>query len=459
MNTEQVKNKELFEEMRVPRAVAAMAIPTIMSQLIILIYNMADTFFIGRTNNPLMVAGASLILPVYNLSIAFANVAGTGGGTLIARLLGQDRLPDARRVAAFSIYFSVAAGAVFSLGTAAAMGPLLRLLGASDETFVYARAYAMCVIVLGAIPTVSSMTMSNLLRSNGQAKTAGFGVSMGGLINIALDPLFMFVLLPRGYETMGAGLATALSNLIVCLYFIRSIRRMKSQVLGFKPQKLPEGRHIRSFFSVGVPAAVSTFLFDLDYMVLDRLMAGHGDQALAAIGIVLKAERLPLNACVGLSLGMVPLVAYSFAAGNLRRMREELRFTRRVGVAICLGSTALYELLAPVLIRLFIADAATVSYGAVFLRARAAASCFMFLSFLYVHFFQGVGKGEYSLLLVVIRWLGVNIPMLFLLDALFGLWGLVWSQAVSDVLVALITWLVFRRFCRKNGVDEAGKSR
>ena len=450
MNAERERNKLIFEEMPVPRAVLSMAVPTVISQLIVLIYNMADTFFIGRTNDPMMVAGASLILPIFNVSVAFANIAGAGGGTLIARLLGRSRVDDARRVAVFSIRFSVASGAAFSLLTAAFMSPLLRLLGASGETFGYARGYASCVIVAGAIPTVSALTLANLLRSIGRAKEAGFGASMGGLINIALDPLFMFVLLPGGMETTGAGIATALSNLIVCVYFLIVIARSRSEVLTLSLRTPAPGREeVRSFFAVGLPAAMGPFLFDLDYMVLDRLMAGHSDVALAAVGIVLKAERLPLNIGVGLCLGMVPLAAYNFSAGNYRRMEDILRFTRRSGAAVGLVSLALYELLAPALIRLFIGDEATVFYGARFLRIRATATIFMFLCFSYVHFFQAVGRGDYALALVALRWLAANIPMLFLLNALFGMYGLVWAQVSSDTAVAFLSWLVYRRFRRK----------
>ena len=450
MNTETEKNKELFERMPVPKAVAAMAIPTIIGQLIILIYNMADTFFIGRTDNPLMVAGVSLILPIFNVSIAFANIAGTGGGTLIARLLGRGRVKEARGVASFSMLFSALAGAVFSLLTWVFMKPLLTLLGADAETYVYASTYVSCVIVAGAVPTILTMTLSTLLRNTGKSKEAGFGVSMGGLINIGLDPLFMFVLLPKGNEVLGAGLATALSNLIVCVYFLAVIRREKSEILVVP--SLPAGLSaelVRSFFAVGLPAALGPFLFDLDYMVLNRLMSGHGNIALAAIGIVLKVERLPLNTGIGLCLGMVPLASYNYSSGNRKRMEEVLLFTRRCGVAVSLVSILLYEIFAPQFIRLFIADSGTVLYGAQFLRIRAIATILMFLSFIYVHFFQAVGRGDYALWLIVMRWLLINIPMLFLLDHLFGLYGLAWSQFLSDAMVALLSYLTYRHFRQK----------
>ena len=455
MDKEYRDNIELFENTPVPKAVLSMAVPMIVAQLIILIYNMADTFFIGRANDPYMVAGASLILPIYNVCIAVANIAGVGGGTLVARLLGRRQGEEARRVASFSMRFSLLGGLLFAALTAVFMSPLLRLLGASGKTFDYARQYALCVIVCGAPPTVLGMTMGNLLRNVGCAKQAGFGVSMGGVLNIFLDPLFMFVLLPPGHEILGAGIATALSNYIICAYMFLVIARLKNPVLTLSQRVgLPGAAQLRSFFAVGLPAAAGPFLFDLDYIVIDRLMASYSDMALAAVGIVLKVERLPLNVGIGLCLGMVPLAAYNYSAGKRRRMDEIVRFTRRTGIAIALVSILLYELFASGLIRVFLDDAVTVGYGARFLRIRAPATIVMFLSFIYVHFFQAVGQGGRALELIVLRWALVNIPMLFLLNALFGLYGIVWAQLVSDVIVASVSALVYRNF-RKRTVPEA----
>ena len=178
-------------------------------------------------------------------------------------------------------------------------------------------------------------------------------------------------------------------------------------------------------------------------------MASYSDRALAAIGIVLKVERLPLNTGVGLCLGMVPLAAYNYAAGNLRRMDDVLTFARRAGIVFSLVSIVLYELFASELIRVFLSDEVTVAYGSRFLRIRALATIVMFLSFIYVHFFQGVGRGGYALGLAVGRWAMINIPMLYLLNAIFGMPGIVWAQFVSDCIVALFSALFYRRFRRR----------
>lgn len=182
-----------------------MIVPAIASQLIVLIYNMADTFFVGQTNNPYMVAGASLILPVFNITLCFAGLAGIGGGSLISRLLGQSEKDEARRVSAFSLYIALLIAVLFAATIAVFMRPILGLLGAGGNTYEYARQYAFLVIVLGGVPTVLSNVLSNLVRSIGLSKEASAGIILGGLLNIALDPLFMFVLLPKGSEVIGAG--------------------------------------------------------------------------------------------------------------------------------------------------------------------------------------------------------------------------------------------------------------
>ena len=441
--------KQLFESMPVGKAVAHMALPAIFSQIIILIYNMADTFYLGQVNNPYMVAGASLILPVFNISASLSGLAGVGGGALISRLLGENREDEAQKVSSFSMLLGAGGALLFSLLTLVAMHPLLSLLGASENTMRYARQYALCVIVLGSVPTVLSNVMANLLRSTGESKRAGFGIAMGGCINILLDPLFMFVLLPAGYEVLGVGIATLLSNCIACAYFLSVIiRNKKSSVIRFG-FSMPMGQSIRSVFAVGIPSAVATLLFDIDYIVLDKLMAGYGDIALASIGIVLKAERLPLNVGIGLCQGMMPLVAYNYASGNRRRMFDTIRFSLLTGLAVGAVSITMYELLAPSIMGQFIRDAETVRLGADFLRFRCLATPLMFSSFFTVYVFQGFGRGRVSLFLGVMRWCAFNIPMLFVLNRLMGMYGLVWSQLTADILTVTLSFLVYRHHTKK----------
>ena len=444
-------NKEIFETLPVPKAVKEMALPTIFSQLIVLIYNMADTFYLGRTNNPYMVAGASLILPVFNICLSLAGLTGMGGGALISRLLGEKRENEAKKVSSFSFYLSIAVTAVFSMAMFVLMKPILGLLGASGNTIHYARQYAFCVIVLGGIPTVLSNVMSNLLRSVGMSKKAGFGITMGGILNIALDPLFMFVLLPEGSEVLGVGIATLISNCIACSYFLCVIyRNRKQSAISFSiRQGIPDRKSIGSIFNVGIPAAIATLLFDIDYVVIDKLMASYDDIALAAVGIVLKAERLPLNVGIGICQGMMPIVAYNYSAKNHDRMQDTIKFSIKVGLIVSAISIALYQIFARNIMQIFISEQQTMLLGTSFLRIRCLATPLMFMSFFTVYVFQGFGEGYKSLFLGVMRWAVFNIPMLFLLNYLIGMYGIVWSQVCADILTVILSFYVYYRYTHK----------
>lgn len=442
------EQENIFQNLPIPTALRKMILPAVASQLIVLIYNMADTFFVGQTNNPYMVAGTSLILPVFNITLCLAGLAGIGGGSLIARLLGQSQEEEAKRVSAFSLYLGLLIAALFAVGIGIFMEPVLSLLGAGENTYEYARQYALCVIVIGGIPTVLSNVLSNLIRSIGRSKEASAGIILGGLLNIALDPIFMFVLFPDGYEVLGAGTATCISNCVAFLYFIVVLLRMgRNSVVTFSPRVgMPRKSSVIAVFGVGIPSAVATLLFDLDYVIIDKLMVSYHDLALAAIGIVLKVERFPLNVGIGICQGMLPLVAYNYSAGNAQRMNDAIRLSRRLGLVIAGISIVLYELFAVQFSHLFISDAQTVELASQFLRIRVLATPLMFLSFFTVYLFQAFGKGKISLFLGVTRWLIFNIPMLFLLNAIFGMFGIVWSQATADILTVLLSFFVYWKY-------------
>lgn len=436
---------EIFERMSIPRALAVMAVPTVISQIIALIYNMADTWFIGMTDNPYMVAATSLVGTVYLLTAGVANLFGVGGGNLVVQLMGKKDPVEARKVASLSFVMAAGSALLFSFICLVFMNPLLRLLGASDMTIGYARQYLLCVVILGGLPTVLSSTMSAMLRNVGNSKEAGFGIGLGGVLNIILDPIFMFILLPDGWEVLGAALATMLSNIIAFVYFVFTYRRVSSEGLLAIPRRIEKIRpdSMASIFSVGVPAAMGLVLYDLTNMVINRLSSAHGDLELSAIGIVLKVERLPQNVCIGICLGMMPLVAYNYAAQNKERMMAVFRAARVAGCVTCIISLVLYRSFASEIIRLFIKEPSTVAFGTEYLRIRSFAAIFMFLSFHVVHFMQAVNRGKTSLVLAAIRQLCLNIPILILLDHLFGMTGVVWTQTVADTINVAASYLIF----------------
>ncbi len=445
----------LFESMPVPQALLRMAIPTIASQLITLIYNIADTWFIGRTNNPYMVAAASLVLTVYMLCVAISNLFGVGGGTLAVRRMGTGDREQARKVSSLSFVMALGASLVFSLLCLVFSGPLLRFIGASENTFDYAREYLMVVVVLGGPFAVMSQVMSNFVRNVGHSREAGFGLGMGGVLNVILDPLFMFVILPDGRQVLGAAIATMLSNVVTLIYFLAVYRKLRGEGILELPRRIEKipAASMRELFAVGLPAAAGILLFDVNNMVLLRLMSSYGDAALAAVGIVLKAERLPLNIGIGICLGMTPLVAYNYASGDRERMLDFFRTARLAGVVCAVISVVLYRLNAASIIRIFIEDPETVRLGTLFLQRRCYATPFMFLSFQMNHYMQGLGCGRESFLMTVIRQLCLNMPLLFLLNALFGAMGIVTAQMTADILNVIASYVIYGLVKKRLGID------
>ena len=464
MNESSLAKKQLFETTPVPKALLTMAVPTIISQLINLVYNMADAIYIGMTGDAYKTAAVTVAFTVFMMTVSFANLFGIGGGSLMARLIGVDRREDARRVCAFSFYGAIGIALAYSLLIGLLLDPILRLFGASDATIGFARQYVWLVVILGDVPVILSMVCAHLLRNVGYAKQASIGLSAGGILNIILDPIFMFVILPRGMEVFGAALATLLSNVAACVYLVLVMKKVSADAP--LSMKLSDAARIgaaerASLFAVGVPSAFLTGLFDLANIFLNALMAGHGDLQLAAIGIVMKAERLPNAINVGLCQGMLPLVAYSYSAGSFERMNDVIRTTRRWGLIIAAASCVLFEFFAAGIVHIFlstsvgnVADSvATIGFAAVFLRLRAPACIPQFLNYSTSFSLQAVGDGRDTLLHAVVRELVLYIPFMYLLDAAFGANGLAAGLLAGESCAAVFALYLLARWKKRCGTQ------
>lgn len=444
-------NKILFETTPIPRALASLAVPTIISQLIVMIYNLADTFFIGQTNDPYKVAAASMAYVLFFMLNALANLFGIGGGSLISRLLGVDKREDAKAVGVFSFYGTILVTALYCIICYFGMAPILRWMGASDNTIGFASDYTLWVVVIGGLPATLSMAMSHLLRSEGHGSKASFGLSMGGILNILLDPLFMFVLLPDGQEVTGAAVATMCSNLVALLYYcVIYYRIRKSSILSVSPKYLPASfPYMGQIFSVGFPSALSTVLVCVAIMFTNNLTASHGDIPVAAMGIVKKVEMLPHNVGTGLCQGMIPLIAYNFAAANYQRMTATIRTARLYGLIFTGLCIVVFEVFASGIAYLFIQDQETVELTTSFLRIMCLATPLTICNFHMCYTLQAMGKGTESLILSACRQGIFHIPLLFLLHACFGLYGIIWTQLAADACTLILSLFLYRRIVRQ----------
>ncbi len=452
--------EQLFREVPVTRALFSLAVPTIISQMINLIYNVVDAFFIGRTGNAYMMAATSLTLTLVMMNVALSNLFGIGGGSLVARLMGAGDREKARQVSAFSFYGAILIALCYSLLVGLFLDPVLRFLGASDATLGDARSYALIVIVIGSLPSILSATLAHLLRNTGYARQAGLGLSLGGILNVALDPLFMFVLLPKGREVTGAALATTLSNLVALIYLFYAYRRASKETplsCSLTEAGQLEKAKRKNLFSVGVPSAVLTGLFDLANICVNILASGHSDLVLAAMGIVMKVERVPNAVNIGICQGMLPMVAFNYASGNHERMQETMRRARVAGLLISFSCMALFQLFASPLCRVFLstsrgdsADALqTIAWATLFLRIRCLASPVQLMNYQTSYSLQAMGDGKDTLIHAFVRELVFYIPLMFLLDTLFGEIGLASALPVGESCGALFALYLLRRFLGK----------
>ncbi len=429
---EEKSERYLFEEMPVGRAVATLSIPTIISQVVTMIYNLADTFFIGQIGDPLMVAAVSLVSPWFNLLTALGNLFGLGGSSLISRMMGAQNRRDIKYVSAFSIWGGAVVTLAFSLATYFVRTPLLNFLGASPDTYGYAEDYLLWVVVLGGVPTMVSLALGHLLRSEGHARQASAGMMFGGILNVALDPVFIFLF---HLDVAGAAMATALSNAASVVFFLISYRRLGRKTAVSLHPRYFTFRFTKPVFSVGLASALATALGNASNMVMVHLASGYGDIPVAAYGIVKRIDQFPLNVSMGLCQGFMPLVGYNYASKDYRRMRRVSTFSWKVALVLSAGFVVCFAAFAPQILHLFIPEDETSTLGAAFLRIACLAVPLTSVNFLISYTLQAMGKGMQSAVLTFSRQGLLNIPLLIVMNLIFGLYGMIWTQLVVEVIM------------------------
>ena len=428
-----VDKSDLFERMPVKRAVLKQIVPTIVGQMIVLIYNLADTYFVGLLNEPRQTAAVTVVGPIFVMLTAVSNLFAVGGASVMAHALGTKDEQRARQVSALAFWGGLFAAVVFSALFFALASPILRLGGATDETYALAFGYAKWVVVFGGAGTILNLLLGNLVRAEGGATAAALGVALGGVCNIVLDPLFVLPqFLDMGAE--GAGAATAISNMLSALFFIAYVLiKRRRTVVCLSPACLRgAGRYLKNVLSIGFPSCVQYALTVV---------------AVAALGIVKKLDQLPLYFSIGVANGLLPLLAYNYASGDQQRRHAAFVFGCGVSLGFALLCLVVYEIFAPALTGLFIADARTIEYSAAFLRIMVVAMPMMSVCYPMIVQFQAMGRVKESLVCSIFRKGVLDIPLLFLFNALIPLYGCMAVQPVVDS-VSLVVALCFYRKLR-----------
>ena len=435
-------NTRLFESTPVPRAIVALVVPTIISQIITVIYNMADTYFIGQMNNPAQVAAATLSMPIFMMLTGFANLFGIGGASLISRCLGIGDREKAKRCAAFSIWGSIAIAVAYGIALYAIRPVMLPLLGADDSTYKFCSDYILWTITIGGVPTVLSACLSHLVRAEGYSKAASVGVALGGVMNILLDPIFIFVL-NRGVE--GAAIATMLSNLISTIYFVVLIYKNKSKiVIRLSPKGFTLKYGIpKEVMLVGFPSFIMMFMGTVSNLCLNKVVVSYSNEAIAGMGIAKKIDLLAFAVSTGMTQGILPLVAYNYGAKNYKRMKSAIKTSFIYALVISIVSTVFLFVCAVPVVKFFIDNHATVSYGQYFLKAICITTPAVVIAMMIISIFQATGKKTRPLVLSLLRKGVLDIPFMYIMNWVAAADGIPWATPIADVLTMVISVALF----------------
>lgn len=445
------REQKIFVEMPAFHAVLTLAVPTVLSQIITVVYNLADTYFIGRTNNPNMVAAASICMTLLLLITGIANLFGIGGSSLIARYLGARDFKRARQASAFSVWGGIFLILLYSLFLYLFSGFFLPLLGAGKETFGYCYSYMFWTCVIGGFPTLLNPLLAHLIRSEGASREASFGVSMGGLLNMALDPLFMFVILPDGYEVAGAAAATMLSNLAATVYFIVYIIRHKnSSVLSLSPRELSFKNQIPlDVLSIGIPSFLMTILSSFSNAVVNNLISTASSTAVAGMGIAKKVNMLSFRVSTGITQGALPLIAYNHSAKDFKRMKKSIISAAAIAVGFAAFWMCGSLLFGGELVKFFIQDPETIQYGQHFVKLICPAMPLAATTMTIMMLFQASAKKLQATVLSVLRKGILDVPLMFLLNRIWPLYGVAKATPIAEVIACIISLTLAARFLRR----------
>lgn len=438
-------NKQLFEEAPVSKAVAVMAIPTMISMLVVVIYNMADTFFIGQTGDPMQVAAVSLATPVFMVFMALGNLFGIGGSSAISRALGEKKIERARQISSFCCYGSLGLGIIMSLGFLVGMNGILKLIGASENTIGFARDY-LTYIAFGGPFIMFGTAFGNILRGEGAAKESMIGNMIGTVTNIVLDPIMILML---GWGVVGAAVATVIGNIAASVFYLLYFLRKKSS-LSIRLKDFHMGDRIAAgVMSIGIPASLNNILMSCANIVLNQVLISYGDTPVAAMGVASKANMLVVLLQIGLCAGIQPLIGYNYGARNKKRLLEVFKFTGLCAVIIGTLLTAVMVVARQTVIRAFIDDAEVIAYGIQMVIALQLSGPVLGILFLCINTIQGMGKAIPSLVLTICRQGLVFIPLVYILNGLFGLDGVVYAQAVADFISIVLSLVICLGIFRK----------
>ena len=429
----------------IEKLILELGLPTTISMLVTNLYNMADTFFVGQTGDPLQVAAVSLTNPIFILFMAFANMFGMGGSAAASIAMGEKNEKRMKNVSSFITYASFIVGIFFAVILLIFSKPILQIFGANNQTYDLAYGY-LFHISYGAPFIIWSAAASFVVRAEGASKEAMIGSMIGTIVNIVLDPIMISGL---HMGAAGAAIATTIGNILASLYYVWYFIK-KSNYFSIHPRYFKwKDKILTSVCSSGFPTAIFSVLMSVSTIVLNQILVVYGNAPVAAIGIVFKANMFITFLQMGLANGVQPLLGYNFGSGDIKRFREVESYTKKCCLIVGIIATLLYFVFRTQIIAMFINDSEVINYGVLMLIGYMISGPVIGLLFVNMNCMQSVGRALPATILSVLRQGVLLIPMLYILNAIAGLHGVIYGQALTDYIAVILSAYLWRKV-RKN---------
>lgn len=447
---ENMDQKSLYylEKAPVPKAIMHMVVPMMFSFIATLIYNITDAYFIGKLNNTAMMAAVTLALPFSSVLMAFGHLFGVGSGTFVSRLLGEQRIDRAKQVSSINFWSSILMGIFFMAICLPLLSHILGLLGATGETFLHTKDYIL-MFIIGSPIVIASISLEEALRAEGASTASMIGMIAGVIINIILNPIFIFVL---HLNVMGSALATVFGNLTSVVWYLYYLQK-KSNVQSVSIKEFKPSKEIYvNIFKVGV----SAFLLD-GFMVITGLLFNHysmlyGDNVVAGFGISQRIIQIIDFISMSFVMGAVPLIAFAYSAGNNERLMEIIKKTILYMIGVILILSTILFLFKSRVIGIFSIDPKVIEIGQKILLAQLCSTIFAAFYEIFMGIFQAFGRGVQSTVMAVLRGI-LFIPILIFGNNLFAVNGVIWAMTISEgitAFVGIILWIGIREKISKH---------
>lgn len=432
-----------FEKASIPKAIAHMAVPMMLGMSVNMIYSIIDAFFIGKLDNTAMMTAVTLALPFTTILMAIGSIFGTGGGTYISRLLGEKKLEEAKKVSSVTFLLSLLAGFIFMLFGVPLIHPILQVLGEKGDTVLFTRNFIMAFII-GSPLVIANFALEQIVRAEGASKVSMYGMFISVIINIILDPILIFAF---HLGIVGAAIGTVVANVGAVLYYVYYLR-YKSSTLTISIRTFkPTINMLKDIFKIGISAFLLDVFLIVSCLLLNNFSAYYGDYAVAAFGISQRLVQLSEFVAMGLYMGVVPLIAYAYAAKDIKRMKGIIKTTAAYILTLTATLSLIIFIFRKPIVHLFSSNTNVINTGIYILIAMLISSLFAGISGLFIAIFQAAGREKEATLMSIVQGT-LLIPIMILGKYTFGLHGIIWSMTVTEILtctIGICLWINFRR--------------